>query len=433
MERDLLGKKLLILAGSEVHCKAVEAAKELGVYTIVTDYLAESPAKALADESWMLSIVDTDAIIRKCREESVDGVLNICNDTAQFPYVTICEALGLPCYGTYDQLEVLTNKNELKKICRKLGLGTIKDYKLEDINSVCVNYPVLVKPADSRGSRGQTICYCAEDLQDGVQFAMTESPTDSIVIEQYMGDKQDFEMTYIVIDYVPYLLKTADRYLGSKKSGLSRQCSILKAPSKHTNTYVECVDHRMKKLAAQLGIQNGPFFMQGFVDGNTVRFYDAGLRFPGAEYERIYNEANSIDLMKMMVVFALTGKMSTPKGIESGYLLGEKHSAQIFASARAGVIAQINGLDTIRNHPNVVCATLKCEIGDEIKETGDVKQRVAEIAILADSPVSLSDIASETFGMLEVLDVKGKNMLLPLDPQYLYMIAEKYREGGTND
>ena len=63
---DLKDKKLLILAGVDVHVKLVRAAKALGVYTIVTDYLLpeESPAKLVADEYWMLNITDIDSIVK---------------------------------------------------------------------------------------------------------------------------------------------------------------------------------------------------------------------------------------------------------------------------------------------------------------------------------------------------------------------------------
>ena len=44
---DLKGKKLLIIAGAGVHNKVVKAAKEMGIYTIVTDYLPDSPAKSV--------------------------------------------------------------------------------------------------------------------------------------------------------------------------------------------------------------------------------------------------------------------------------------------------------------------------------------------------------------------------------------------------
>ena len=83
MIQDLKGKKLLILAGAGVHSKVVRAAKEMGIYTIVTDYLVDSPAKLIADESWMYSITDVDEIVERCKQNHVDGVINFCIDPAQ--------------------------------------------------------------------------------------------------------------------------------------------------------------------------------------------------------------------------------------------------------------------------------------------------------------------------------------------------------------
>ena len=114
---DLTGKKLLILAGAGIHSKVVRAAKEMGIYTIVTDYLVDSPAKALADESWLIDIKDVDKIVEKCKESGVDGVLNFCIDPAQWPYLEICERLGFPCYATREQLEILTDKVKFKEYC----------------------------------------------------------------------------------------------------------------------------------------------------------------------------------------------------------------------------------------------------------------------------------------------------------------------------
>lgn len=50
-----------------------------------------------------------------------------------------------------------------------------------------------------------------------------------------------------------------------------------------------------------LGIKNGPVFCQGFVDGDTVRLYDPGIRFTGNEYERILNKITGYDLMKSAI------------------------------------------------------------------------------------------------------------------------------------
>ena len=40
-------KKLLMLSGVDQMCQIVEQAKKKGIYTIVTDYLPDSPAKKI--------------------------------------------------------------------------------------------------------------------------------------------------------------------------------------------------------------------------------------------------------------------------------------------------------------------------------------------------------------------------------------------------
>ena len=157
--KDLTGKKLLILAGAGVHSKIVRAAKEMGIYTIVTDYLTDSPAKLLADEAWMYSITDVDAIVTRCKEENVDGVLSLCIDPAQKPYQQICEKLGLPCYATKEQFEIMTDKRKFKDFCTANHIDVITEYSEDDIYNDKVQYPVFIKPTDSRGSRGQFVCY----------------------------------------------------------------------------------------------------------------------------------------------------------------------------------------------------------------------------------------------------------------------------------
>lgn len=43
--RELMLKKIMIIFGASPHTKVVEAAREMNITTIVTDYLQNSPAK----------------------------------------------------------------------------------------------------------------------------------------------------------------------------------------------------------------------------------------------------------------------------------------------------------------------------------------------------------------------------------------------------
>lgn len=57
-------KKLLMLGTSKASCEMIEYAKSQGIYTIVTDYFEpeKSKAKLIADEYWMISTGDFDAL-----------------------------------------------------------------------------------------------------------------------------------------------------------------------------------------------------------------------------------------------------------------------------------------------------------------------------------------------------------------------------------
>ena len=99
-------KKILILGGTAQQIKLVEAAKKMGVYTIVTDYLVDSPAKKVADEAWMLNIKDVDQIVERCKQEQVNGVICGYIDPCQRPYQQICDAVSYTHLTLPTKLEV---------------------------------------------------------------------------------------------------------------------------------------------------------------------------------------------------------------------------------------------------------------------------------------------------------------------------------------
>ena len=410
----------MILAGAAVHCKVVKTAREMGVHTIVADYLPASPAKLMADESWMLSITDVDAIVERCTREGVDGVLNFCIDPAQIPYQRIADRLGLPCYGTQEQFFVLTNKPAFKAFCRKCGVDTIPEYSEQDIEEDHVRYPVFIKPSDSRGSRGQSICYSKADTAKAISFAKEESSNGEVVIEKYMGDKQDFSMTYFVCDGVPYLTRTCDRYTGRIEDKLNKQCIGASAPSKYSAFYLKKTDAKVREFIRALGLQYGPVFIQGFIDEDTIRFYDPGLRFPGGETELFLAQATGADLMKKMVEFALTGSFDASSLRHDLYKLNGMHSIQLDFTCRPGRIGKFIGLEEIKKEPSVRSVFTRYEAGSDSPDSGEIRQRVCEIGLLIDQNTTVREAVSRIRFMFNVLDESGRSMLVsPLKPELL--------------
>lgn len=405
-------KKLLILGGANLHCKLVRAAKDMGLYTIVTDYLTDSPAKKIADDSWMLNIMDVKAIVARCKAEKVDAVISTHLDPCQRPYYEICHELDLPCYiDTWEQVFTLTDKNAFKKACMRNGVDTIPTYDENCRDSI--EYPVLVKPAHSRGSRGQTVCENETELPNALIKAKNESTNGVAIIEKYMGNKGDFSMTYIFVNGKPYLARTSDRYLGSLELGLEKVGIGTVSPSHYTNLYIDRVQVNVLKMLSELHIQNGPVFMQGFVDGDTVRFYDPGYRFPGSEYDEMFAKKTGIDLVKLMITFALTGNMDNAynKMCENMVYMDGHAAIVLFPVVRDGRIAEIQGLEEISQLKNVYGYTLRHSAGENVPLSKDVNQRFGEIDIMTDSFSELKETLHQIFDLLHVIDDEGEDML----------------------
>lgn len=410
---ELKGKKLLILAGAGVHSKVVRRAKEMGVYTIVTDYLEDSPAKLIADESWMYSITDVDKIVDKCKKEKVDGVLNFCIDPAQKPYQQICEKLNLPCFASKEQFEIMTDKHKFKEFCKKNEIDVIPEYSLEQIRDGNAVYPLFIKPSDSRGSRGQSVCYSKENVSACIEFAKENSKDESVVCEKYMVGNQDIGSAFFVVDGEPYLVKLGDRFLGKEEDNLQKQVICTRLPASFAPDFEKNVMPRVKKFIKALGIKFGPVFMQGFVDDNTVRYYDPALRMPGGDYDVILRNVTGFDTVGSMIHFALTGDTKSCFGNPSDcYKLKNGTALLMTVSVRGGRIDKIEGFDEVLKKPETVYGRQIIDAGAEISDNGDISQRVAAFGMYVEEGKSCEAVINSFYDTYKVLDSDGENMVI---------------------
>ena len=179
-------KKILVLGSASVHIKLIKAAQEMGIYTITTDNVPyeDSPGKQVADEYWDLNIYDVQGIVAKAKETGVNGVISGWLDPCQRPYFEICKKLNVPCYGNEEQFFKMTDKHAFKKMCEENGVDIIPEFSEQDIETGNINFPVFVKPVDSRGSRGQAVCYTMEELVSAIEIAKAESSNGDILIEK---------------------------------------------------------------------------------------------------------------------------------------------------------------------------------------------------------------------------------------------------------
>jgi len=420
---DLKGKRLLIMGGVRNACNIVKKAKELGIHVIVTDYLEDSPAKKITNESYMVSTTDVDAIVQLAKHIKVDAVFTSYIDSMLTYCQQVCEKLGFPFYATSEQIKIMTDKNKFKIVCRDYGLPVIKEYNLDadfrrkDLDKI--EYPVVIKPVDAGGSKGVLITYNEDELVINYKKALTFSKSKQIVLEKYMtGD--EVVMYYNIQDGYVSLSAMCDRYTNKKQKKVAQIPTAYIFPSRYLEALQREDDNNIRKMIRSLGIKNGVLFIQSFIDKGRVCIYEPGFRFAGAQGHKIINAVNGIDTLEMMIRYSLTGKMTGWDIKKNDNPNFKKWACKLTPIAKLGTIARISGLDEIVKYPEVFDIAPVHEEGDKITAIGTLDQLIARIFIVSEDKQTLIDVINNINRTIKVTNIEGEDMLLtPFDAKIL--------------
>lgn len=417
--QSLKNKRLLVLGGNRISCEIVRKAQELGIYTMVTDWydIEKSPAKQIADKAFMTSTADIDAMVDLIKTENVDGVITGFTDSVLPYYAEICERAGLPCYGTKEQFEILTNKNNYKKLCRKFGVPVVEEYKISgDITTANldhIKYPVLVKPSDNSGARGISICQNVVELKEGYKKALEFSPRGEVLIERYIKG-EEVTIFYVLQNGEVYLSGMGNRHVKNNQDNVIALPVAYTFPSKYLNEYVKSTDSKVKEMFKSLGMKNGMVFMQCLVEDGECIVYDIGYRLTGTLEYKLLEEICNYNPLEMMIYYALTGESREPLLKDKATPYWQKYAYNVSFLCKPGVIEKIYGVEEIKDMPNVLDAVLAHVEGEEIPESakGTLKQIVLRVFGTANSKEELRNIMDTIYNRLEVTSVDEVSMLL---------------------
>lgn len=419
MITDLKGKRLLVLGGTRISCEIIEKAKSLGVTVLVTDYnsINNSPGKQIADESFMVSATDIDAVVSLIKKENVDGVLVGFNDMLLPYYADICKKAGLPCYGTKEQFETFTNKNLYKAKCKEFGVPTVEEYNINlstfNVDSRNIKYPVLVKPADNSGARGIFIVNNQDDLYFAYQKAIEFSKTKKILVEQYLTGKE-VTVFFVFQNGKYYLSGIGNRHVKSIKQDIIPLPVGYTFPATITDKYIKNILPSVKKMLKSIGVKNGMMFMQCKVENDVVIVYDIGFRLTASLEYRIFDECCDYNPMEMMIRFALTGEMAKYDIKEKINPYLGSYAYNISFLAEPGKIAKVQGIEDVRKISGVAGAVIAHYPGEIISKEmeGLLAQITVRVVGKADNEKDLLEKIDLIQNNIQITSSENKNMVL---------------------
>lgn len=407
---------MLFMGRSNGTKEGILYAKEMGIYTIMTDYYSpeDNPLKKLTDEYWMINVSDIEELEKKCRSERITGIFAATNEFCLDQTKILCRKLDLPFYASDEGWASARDKLRFKKHCRDCGLSVPRNYSPERLlrgdMSEKPTYPLIVKPVDSCAQQGLSLCWNEKELRDGYDRAVLESPQKKVLIEEYiLGDELD--AFYFIQDGRPVLTGLSDKYF--MKINDRRNASFQPGPSRFFDEYTEKLSEKVKHLFQSMNCTSGNAFLQMIRRNGEYYFLEMGYRIDGIGTWVNTKSQNGFSNVELMVDLALGRKISSEK-LNPACLRPEmQNNATYLYWAKPGKVVRIVGLDEVKALEGVHIVVERFHVNDIIPKTDSMYQIAYYIGITGKDQKALIETLILINQKLHLYDEEDKDLLTP--------------------
>lgn len=415
------GKKIIVLGGKpKGTVEVINYLQKKEAYVIVVDYLPadKSPGKKMADESWDMSTADIEGIYTKALKAKVNGVFAGIHDFNIDKALKLAKKLNLPCYTTEEQLKQTTDKNYYKKLFIDFGVPVVPEYKIteEDLyhGELDIDYPILVKPADSNAGQGISICYNEEELKEGWQKGLKFANNQEVLAEKYIT-APEATIYYILQDGKIQLSAMADRHTAHGDKYTIPLPVLYTFPSQHLGTYLNTINDKVIKALEHIGLKNGMLFIQTFIDQEGFKLYDVGFRVSSTQEYQFIEKYCEYNPLEMLTDYALTGKMGE-KNIEKlvDPFFDNQFAFNITFLVEPGTIAKITGKNEVEKLKGILKVDVNHHEGEHIPESakGTLRQVGVRVFGIAKTEEEMSTTIQRVDELLDILDENGNTLKL---------------------
>ena len=398
-------KKLMLLGGIRYLIPVINTAHDLGLYVITCDYLPDNVAHEYSDDYRNVSIIDKDAVLKVAEELQIDGIMSFACDPGVVTAAYVAEKMGLPFQGSYEAVRILQDKGLFRKFLADNGFNvpnarryTNADAPLSDIGYF--NWPVIVKPVDSAGSKGVTRVDNPEDLPAAIKIAQDSSIGGSFIIEDFLTFKGFHSSADpFSIDGKLRFITYSDQ-LFDKEADNPYTPAFIIWPTSMDKADQDYLTGEIQRLITLLDLKTGIYNIETCVGSNGKPYImEVSPRGGGCKIAEIQKMAFGIDLIEASVRAAVGMPLNEVKQTEcNGYWCEMVvHSAK----GQEGIFDKlIIDPEIFDNHVKLIDVTM--QRGDSVHPFTGANMSLGDMFLRFDSREELDDIISKTKDWLQI-------------------------------
>ena len=167
--------------------------------------------KTYAHKFYPISFKEKDKILDICKEINIDGITSFSLESALPTVNYIAQKLGLQ--GNSPECGVLMdNKYTMRNalLDNSVAVPRFKSVSHADEVSSDFNYPLIIKPIDSGGSRGVTLVYDKNELANAITIAIKFSQKNEVLVEEFI-DGKEYSVEYLTDKSKHYFIAITEK------------------------------------------------------------------------------------------------------------------------------------------------------------------------------------------------------------------------------
>ncbi len=401
-------KKIMILAGGNDQIALIEELRRYfngDVEILLVDMAANVRAIPYADRFLQISTMDKAAVLKAAREEKIDYILTACGDQPLQTMAYVSEEMGLPTYLSQQDVRDLTNKRFMKDKMVKCGIPTAKHIYINkqwDGNLPDFNYPLVVKPVDSNGSKGVKKVFNKEELDVSLEEAFRYSLSGDVIIEEYKQGEELSVDVYVEGGEAKLLSVTASKKIKENTKSFTIVQSYYPAPVKFSEKRVVEI---AQKIADAWGLKDTPLLVQMIVDGDDYNVLEFSARMGGGSKYHLIQVLSGVDIMKVYVQMVMGEKPHVePKKVWNNAIMS-------YVYCYPGEYAGLSGYDELSKTGDIFSYFIYRPAPAQIIKSDTSSDRVAGFLVVGDNEKEVQEKLQYANAHLKVLDDKGNDIM----------------------
>ena len=399
-------KNLLILSGGREAVEGIIVAKRMGLKTFVCDGNKNAPGKFYADEFIVGNIYDPDEIVdvisKYPKRNLIDGVITIASDAVR-SVAAVAEYLNLP--GNKMKTAIIsTDKLKMKECFHKHSIPipkfTAVNSEMELIDKMKNFKNAVLKPVDSRGSRGVIRLNISSDLKKWYNYSIKFSQSRRLILEEWLSGPQ-ISTESLVIDGKTYLCGISDR----NYSNILETFPFVvedggEAPSKHYPKIKDKIQQILDNTAKALGIKNGVLKGDIVLKNKIPYVIEVATRLSGGFFSTITIPlVYRINLVEKAILLALGIKVDSPSYPLKHYC----YEAQRFFFPQSGIVKKISKPNYKKIPKYVKYFELNVKIGERIEAVENHPMRKGSVLVYGTTRKQVIERATRLINQVKIV------------------------------